>query len=270
MASGLASLVSGHIVRLAFAFGGWRFFLLLLPLWGFVVGFSLGTEAMRALFGDGTFATVTSWVVGFVIAVLFAVFSYLYYYIAIAVLAGTVGYALGASVWGLIGNEQGVIAFVIGLVVGVIFAAVALALNVPRYWLIDPHRPGGCSRCRRRLVHPDRQGPFLDNVTWWQVGPAAHQGQLVLPHRVGAESAPPGSSPSFVVPRWAPTRTSLSRPRTATADKGVRLHPSSCFLATGPDLARAATFGRKAEDRRTPTSPIHRRLDMRDHTGWAP
>src|SRR5262245_31303714 len=104
------------VIGLAFAFGGWRFFLLLLPLWGFIVGFSLGTEAMRSLFGDGTFATLLSWIVGFVIAAIFAVLSYLYYYAAIAILAGTVGYAIGASAWGLIGSEQGVIAFVIGLI----------------------------------------------------------------------------------------------------------------------------------------------------------
>ena len=157
------------VIGLAFAFGGWRFFLLLLPLWGFVVGFSLGTEAMRALFGDGTFATVTSWVVGFVIAVLFAVFSYLYYYIAIAVLAGTVGYALGASVWGLIGNEQGVIAFVIGLVVGVIFAAVALALNVPRYLVIVLTGLGGAAAVVAGWFILIGKVPS-DNVTWWQVG----------------------------------------------------------------------------------------------------
>jgi len=157
------------LIGLAFAFGGWRFFLLLLPLWGFVVGFSLGTEAMRALFGDGTFATVTSWVVGFVIAVLFAVFSYLYYYIAIAVLAGTVGYALGASVWGLIGNEQGVIAFVIGLVVGVIFAAVALALNVPRYLVIVLTGLGGAAAVVAGWFILIGKVPS-DNVTWWQVG----------------------------------------------------------------------------------------------------
>ena len=157
------------LIGLAFAFGGWRFFLLLLPLWGFVVGFSLGTEAMRALFGDGTFATVTSWVVGFVIAVLFAVFSYLYYYIAIAVLAGTVGYALGASAWGLIGNEQGVVAFVIGLVVGVIFAAVVLALNVPRYLVIVLTGLGGAAAVVAGWFILIGKVPS-DNVTWWQVG----------------------------------------------------------------------------------------------------
>jgi hypothetical protein len=157
------------VIGLAFAFGGWRFFLFLLPLWGFVVGFSLGTEAMRALFGDGTFATVTSWVVGFVIAVLFAVLSYLYYYLAIAVLAGTVGYALGASAWGIIGNEQGVIAFVIGLVVGLIFAAGVLILNVPRYLVIVLTGLGGAAAVLAGWFILIGKVPS-DNVTWWQVG----------------------------------------------------------------------------------------------------
>ena len=157
------------LIGLAFAFGGWRFFLLLLPLWGFVVGFSLGTEAMRSLFGDGTFATVTSWVVGFVIAVAFAVFSYLYYYIAIAVLAGTVGYAIGASAWGLIGNEQGVIAFVIGLVVGLIFAVGVLLLNVPRYLVIVLTGLGGAAAVVAGWFILIGKVPS-DNVTWWEVG----------------------------------------------------------------------------------------------------
>ena len=157
------------VIGLAFAFGGWRFFLLLLPLWGFVVGFSLGTEAMRSLFGDGTFATVTSWVVGLVIALAFAVFSYLYYYIAIAVLAGTVGYAIGASAWGLIGNEQGVVAFVVGVVVGVIFAVGVLLLDVPRYLVIVLTGLGGAAAVIAGWLILIGKVP-ADNVTWWQVG----------------------------------------------------------------------------------------------------
>jgi hypothetical protein len=157
------------VIGLAFAFGGWRFFLLLLPLWGFVIGFSLGTEAMRSLFGDGTFATVTSWIVGFVIAVVFAILSYLYYYAAIAILAGTVGYALGASAWGLIGSEQGVIAFVIGLVVGVVFAIAVLALNVPKYLVIVLTGLGGAAAVIAGWFILIGKVPS-DNVTWWQVG----------------------------------------------------------------------------------------------------
>jgi Domain of unknown function (DUF4203) len=157
------------VIGLAFCFGGWRFFLLLLPLWGFVVGFSLGTEGMRALFGDGTFATVTSWVVGLVVALVFAALSYLYYYAAIAILAGTVGYAIGASAWGIIGNEQGVIAFVIGVVVGVVVAIGVLALNVPRYLVIVLTGLGGAAVVLAGWFLLIGKVP-TDNVTWWQVG----------------------------------------------------------------------------------------------------
>src|SRR6188474_1705738 len=115
------------VIGLAFAFGGWRFFLLLLPLWGFLLGFQLGTDGMQALFGEGTFSTVLSWVVGFVVAIAFAVLSYFFYYAAIAIMAGTVGYAVGASAWGLIGSEQGLIAFIIIVVVVVVLTIVLLA-----------------------------------------------------------------------------------------------------------------------------------------------
>jgi hypothetical protein len=157
------------VIGAAFAFGGWRFFLLLLPIWGFVVGFSLGTEAMRALFGDGTFSTVLSWVVGFVVAVVFAVLSYLYYYAAVAIVAGTVGYALGSSAWGIIGNEQGVIAFVIGLVVAVVFAIAILALNVPKYLVIVLTGLGGAATILAGWFLLIGKFP-ADNITWWQVG----------------------------------------------------------------------------------------------------
>ena len=157
------------VIGLAFAFGGWRFFLLLLPLWGFFIGFSLATEGMRALTGDGTFATVTGWVVGLVVALVFAGLAYLFYYAAIAIFAGTVGYTIGAAAWGIIGNEQGVIAFVIGLVVGVVLAVAVLALNVPRYLVIVLTGLGGAAAIVAGWFLLIGKVP-ADNVTWWQVG----------------------------------------------------------------------------------------------------
>ncbi len=124
-------------------FFGWRFFLLLLPLWGFLVGFSVGIEAITALFGDGTLATVTSWAVGFVLALIFAVLSWFWWYFAVAILAGSVGFALGQAAWGLIGSETGLIAFVLGLVLAVVFAVGVLALNVPRLLVIVLSGLGG-------------------------------------------------------------------------------------------------------------------------------
>jgi hypothetical protein len=137
--------IAAVLIGAAFCFGGYRFFLVLLPLWGFLVGFNVGTDAVSALFGDGTFATVTSWVAGFVLAIVFALFSYLWYWLAIALLGGSVGYMLGVSAWGMIGNEHGFVALVIGLVIGAVFAIGVLALNVPKLLVIVLSGLGGAA-----------------------------------------------------------------------------------------------------------------------------
>jgi hypothetical protein len=165
----LAIALIALVIGAAFCFGGFRFFLLLLPLWGFVVGFSVGIDAVTALFGDGAFATVTSWVVGFVLALGFALFSYLYYYAAIAVLGGAVGYAIGTSAWGIIGNEAGLIAFVIGLACAVVLAIVVLALNVPKYLVIVLTGLGGAATILAGWFVLTGAIPS-DNIHWTTVG----------------------------------------------------------------------------------------------------
>ena len=157
------------LIGAAFCFGGWRFFLILLPFWGLLTGFNVGTEATRALIGDGTFATLTSWAVGIVLALVFAALCYLYWYGAIALLGGTVGYILGASAWGLIGNEQGVIAFVIGIVVGAVFALATLFLNVPKYLVVLLTSIGGAAMIVAGWFILTGQIP-TDNVTWNAIG----------------------------------------------------------------------------------------------------
>jgi hypothetical protein len=157
------------LIGAAFCFGGWRFFLILLPIWGLVVGFGLGTEATRALLGDGTFATITSWAIGIVFALVFAVLSYLFWYGAIAILAGTIGYAIGAAAWGIIGNETGLIAFLIGIAVGAVFAIGTLVLNVPRYLVIALTAIGGAAVMVAGWFILTGQIP-TDNITWTTIG----------------------------------------------------------------------------------------------------
>jgi hypothetical protein len=157
------------VIGLLFAFGGWRFFLILLPFWGFFMGFNIGTEATRALIGDGTFATITSWAIGIVLALVFAVFAYLYYYAAIAVLAGTVGFIIGSSLWGLIGSNDGIIAFILGIGLGAVFAIAALMLNVPKYLVIALSAIGGAALVVAGWFILTGQIP-TDNITWFEIG----------------------------------------------------------------------------------------------------
>ena len=81
-------------IGMAVAFNGYRWFVILLPLWGFIFGFGLGAETMQAVFGTAFLAEVSSWVVGFFVGLIFAVLSYLFYFIGVALFAGSAGSAL--------------------------------------------------------------------------------------------------------------------------------------------------------------------------------
>ncbi len=117
------------------AFGGYRFFLILLPIWGFFYGFGFGAHTVQALLGQAFLGTVTSWLVGFAIGALFAILSYLFYMFGIALLAGTLGYALGASLMMAIGLDWGVIPWLVGIVLSIAFAIGAIVLNIQK-WII--------------------------------------------------------------------------------------------------------------------------------------
>ncbi|MCB0058225.1 MAG: hypothetical protein KDE45_14405, partial [Caldilineaceae bacterium] len=110
----LIALLFGAFV----CFAGYRFFLVLLPIWGFFFGFGVGAQAVQAFLGQAFLGTVTSWVVGFIVAVLFAVLSYLFYIVAVALMGGSLGYGLAVSLLGAIGFPFGFITWLIGIAVG--------------------------------------------------------------------------------------------------------------------------------------------------------
>jgi hypothetical protein len=117
-------------------FMGYRFFLFLLPIWGFFFGFGVGAEAIQAIFGTAFLADVTSWVAGFVVGAIFALLSYLFYFIAVALLAGSFGYAVGAGLMMAIGFDMGFLVWLIGIIFGIIFAVATLALNIQKWVII--------------------------------------------------------------------------------------------------------------------------------------
>ncbi len=129
---GMIALLFGSILLL----GGYRFFMFLLPIWGFFFGFGLGAQTVQALFGDAFLATVTGWVVGFVVALVFALMSYLFYFAAVAVIGGAVGYTLAVGLLEAIGLNFGLIVWSVGLVVAVIFAVAVIVLNVQKWVVI--------------------------------------------------------------------------------------------------------------------------------------
>lgn len=137
-----ASLIA-LILGLVICFGGYRLFLILLPVWGFFFGFFLGVQTLQALFGVGFLATVTSWVVGFVVGAIFGLLSYLFYIVGVALLAGWLGYALGAGFMHLIGIDAGLLVFLVGIVAAIVVAAVTIFLNLQKWVIIIATAVGG-------------------------------------------------------------------------------------------------------------------------------
>lgn len=132
MCMSMFALLFGFIL----AFSGYRFFLFLLPIWGFFFGFGLGAQTIQAIFGTSFLGDITSWVVGFFVALLFAALSYLFYFFAVAMIAGSLGYAIGAGVMLAIMPSLTFTAWLVGIVVGVIFAFVVLTLNLQKIVII--------------------------------------------------------------------------------------------------------------------------------------
>ena len=131
------------LLGLVICFGGYRLFLFLLPIWGFFFGFGLGAQTMQALFGQGFLATTSSWVVGFFVGAIFGLLSYLFYVVGVGILAGSLGYALGAGFMNLIGIDWGLLVWSVGIVVAVVAIAVTFYFNLQKYVIILATALGG-------------------------------------------------------------------------------------------------------------------------------
>ena len=120
------------LIGLLFCFVGYRFFRILITIWGFFAGFNLGAAAMTGLFSNPFLGTTTGIVLGLVLGLVFAVLAYFFYYFAVVLLGATAGYDLGSGLVGLISNNLNLIAFIVGVVVAVIFVLLILILNLPK------------------------------------------------------------------------------------------------------------------------------------------
>jgi hypothetical protein len=125
----------GILFGLALCFAGYRLFLILLPIWGFFFGLALGAQTIQAIFGQAFLATITSWVVGFIVGGIFAVLAYLFYIAAVAIIAGALGYTTVVGILLAIGLQMGFIVWLIGIVAGVLLAIVTLRFNLAK-WII--------------------------------------------------------------------------------------------------------------------------------------
>src|SRR4051812_2912770 len=100
------------------AFFGTRLFWIILPVWGFFFGLAIGAQGVQALFGDGFLSTAFSWIAAFFLGVLFALLSYLFWFVAVALIGGYLGYGIVVGVFGLIGVGLRAVVWILGVAGG--------------------------------------------------------------------------------------------------------------------------------------------------------
>lgn len=135
----MEDLVVGVIALLAgavFCFSGYRTFRLVIPIWGAFVGFSLGAGVVAAISGDALLAKPVGWIVGGVVALVFAGLAYLYYEVAVILSMGSLGFAAGASGMVALGVSWNWLVVLAGALLGVVLAAFAITTNMPRILLV--------------------------------------------------------------------------------------------------------------------------------------
>ena len=119
------------LVGAGWAFYGLRFFTIILPIWALFFGFITGMQWGQDVFGQGFAGTVTSWIIGGVLAIVLAALSYFWYYFAVTFAVGALGYTLGVGLMDLLGIDSGLLGLVAGLVVGAAFAIITFVLGIP-------------------------------------------------------------------------------------------------------------------------------------------
>jgi hypothetical protein len=118
------------------AFWGYKLLWLILPIWGFFAGFALGAQTIDILTGEGFLASAIGLVAGFVVGAIFAILSYLFYFLAVALLSGAFGYGVAVSILTWIGLDLDFLVWIIGIVAGVAVAVLVLRFNIQKYAVI--------------------------------------------------------------------------------------------------------------------------------------
>ena len=132
--AGMADIILGLFAILAgsvMIFAGQFVLRLVIPIWGFFAGFAFGAGLFAGLADERFLGTVLGWITGFVFALIFAVFAYLYYAVAVIIAMAAFGFVIGSGLVVAVGIDWNWVAVVVGVVVGTVLGLVSIFGNMP-------------------------------------------------------------------------------------------------------------------------------------------
>lgn len=124
---------------------GYRIARFLIPLWGFVIGFTMGAAGVSDAMNSSFIGTSLGIVVGLVVGLVFALLAYFFFSLAVVLFGATFGYWIGTGLMSVIGIDGGFLSATIGIATGVVLAILFIAINAPKVYLIILSAFGGAS-----------------------------------------------------------------------------------------------------------------------------
>lgn len=124
---GLIAIIAG----LVFCFRGYLAMRLVIPIWGVFAGFALGAGLVSSITDRAFLGTVTGWLLGAVLGLVFGALAYLYFEVSIVVGMGAIGFVLGTSVMVAFNVTWTWLVVLVGVIVAVLLAVLAMAGNLP-------------------------------------------------------------------------------------------------------------------------------------------
>lgn len=136
---GVVGIAVGSLV----ATFGVRVFFVLLPVFGFLAGFLLGAEALGLVLGDGFLATVIGWIAGLLLGVGLAILAGFWFWAAITILSGAIGWMLASGILVALGVSPGLLTFAAGIAGAAVLVVVAIVIDAPTVYVAALTSLGG-------------------------------------------------------------------------------------------------------------------------------
>jgi Domain of unknown function (DUF4203) len=132
------------VIGIAFCFSGYRFFRVLIAIWGFLAGFLFTSQVFTAYSGGHFLASVVGLILAVIGGLIVAALAYYLYVAAVVILGASVGFWLGTGLLAVFGySSSGTLALVVGVIFAVLLAWLTLALNLTQILIIISTSLGG-------------------------------------------------------------------------------------------------------------------------------
>lgn len=135
----MTDIVLGVLVILAGAllcFRGQLVLRLVFPVWGAFAGFAFGAGLVAGLAEERFLGSVLGWGLGVLFALIFAVFAYSYYAVAVVLVMASIGFTLGSGLVVALGIDWNWVAVLVGVLVGALLGVGAVLVDVPMLVLV--------------------------------------------------------------------------------------------------------------------------------------